>query len=186
MPSVRHAGGVPQPTLTTERLTLRAWDPDDPADVARAFDIYRRDEVARWLGATPDPWPDTGVTRERLLRWQAAGEDEAGFGIWAVISSTGQPVGSGLLSHLPDAEGTPTGDVEVGWHLHPDAWGHGYATEVGLRLVDHARSLGVDVVHAVAYPDNERSIAVMRRLEMVDRGITDRWYGVRMRWFSTP
>jgi RimJ/RimL family protein N-acetyltransferase len=182
---MRHAVPVSQPTLHSERLTLRAWNPDDPADIARAFDIYRRDEVARWLGATPDPWPDEAVARERLLRWEVSGEEEPGFGIWAVVPKDGPPVGSGLLKHLPDAEGTATPDVEVGWHLHPDAWGKGYATELGRRLVDHARTLGVDIVHAVAYPDNARSIAVMRRLGMVDRGITDRWYGVRMQWFST-
>jgi RimJ/RimL family protein N-acetyltransferase len=183
---MRHAGPVSQPTLTTERLTLRAWNPDDPDDVSTAFDLYRRDEVARWLGTTPDPWPDETVARDRLLRWQVSAEEEPGFGILAVVPDSGRPVGSGLLKHLPDAEGAPTPDVEVGWHLHPDVWGNGYATELGLRLIDHARTLGIDVVHAVAYADNEPSLAVMRRLGMIDRGMTDRWYGVQVRWFSTP
>ena len=49
------------------------------------------------------------------------------------------PVGSALLNHLPDAEGTPTDDVEIGWHLHPGAWGKGYATEAAELLLRHAR-----------------------------------------------
>ena len=31
-----------QPVLTSERLTLRAWDPDDDADVAAALEAHAR------------------------------------------------------------------------------------------------------------------------------------------------
>lgn len=186
---MRHPGVVLLPTLTTERLTLRAWDPDDPADVSTAFDIYRRDDVARWLGAHPAPWTDEDAARARLLRWQSGGrEDQPGFGIWAVVpTGSTAPIGSALLVHLPDAEGTPTDDVEIGWHLHPDAWGNGYATEAGQRLLRHAReALGVDQINSVAYAGNDQSFAVMRRLGLQPRGETDRWYGVHLQWWSTP
>ena len=179
---------VPLPLLITERLTLRPWDPDDPGDVSAAFDIYRRDDVARWLGAHPAPWTDEKAARERLLRWQSGGRDDLpGFGIWAVVPKGDEtPVGSALLVHLPDAEGTPTDDVEIGWHLHPDAWGKGYATEAGLRLLRHAtETLGVDVVNAVGYAGNDASFDVMRRLGLQPRGETDRWYGVHLQWWST-
>ncbi|MGW4898736.1 GNAT family N-acetyltransferase [Kitasatospora sp. NPDC004240] len=33
-----------------------------------------------------------------------------------------------MLLPLPDGDG----EVEVGWHLHPEAWGQGYATVAGL------------------------------------------------------
>lgn len=178
---------VALPLLASSRLALRAWDPDDDADVAAAFDIYRRDEVARWLGAQPQPWPSERVARERLLRWQSAGFDSPGYGIWALVPhGDSTPVGSALLVHLPDAEGAPTSDVEVGWHLHPDHWGHGYATEAASTLLQHAEhTLGVPEVNAVAYPGNDASIAVMQRLGMHRRGETDRWYGVHLEWWST-
>ncbi len=185
---VRHPGGVSLPVLTSERLTLRAWDPDDPRDVATAFDIYSRDAVARWLGPHPAPWADENAARERLLRWQSGGrEDQPGFGVWAIVPhGSATPVGSGLLVHLPDAEGTPTDDVEIGWHLHPDAWGNGYATETGRRLLQHAReTLGVHVINSVAYAGNDASLAVMRRLGLQPHGETDRWYGVHLQWWST-
>lgn len=175
------------PQLDTQRLTLRAWDPDDPADVAAAYDIYRRDEVSRWLGAHPAPWKSEQTARDRLLRWQAVGFDAPGYGIWAVVP-TGQhaPIGSALLMHLPDSEGTLTEDVEIGWHLHPDHWGHGYATEAATRLLRHTdETLGVTEINALAYPGNDASVAVMRRLGMHHRGATDHWYGVHLQWWST-
>ena len=175
------------PQLDTQRLTLRAWDPDDPEDVAAAFDLYSRDEVSRWLGAHPAPWESEQAAHDRLLRWQSVGFDAPGYGIWAVVPTGGhEPIGSALLMHLPDAEGTLTEDVEIGWHLHPDHWGHGYATESATRLLRHAdETLQVSEINALAYPGNDASIAVMRRLGMQPRGETDRWYGVQLQWWST-
>ena len=175
------------PQLVSLRLTLRAWDPDDPADVAAAYDIYRRDAVSRWLGAHPAPWESEQAAHDRLLRWQSVGFDAPGYGIWAIVP-TGQhePIGSVLLMHLPDSEGTLTEDVEIGWHLHPDHWGHGYATEAAARLLRHAdETLEITEINALAYPGNDASVAVMRRLGMVPRGETDAWYGVHLQWWST-
>lgn len=177
---------MPQPLLTTHGLTLRPWDPDDDRDVQTAFDIYRRGEVAQWLGARPTPWLDLGAAHARLLRWHTLAREHPGFGVWAIDpDGAPRPVGSALLNHLPDAEGTPTDDIEVGWHLHPAVWGRGYATAAGRLLLEHARdSLGASTVNAVAYAGNTRSFAVMRRLGLQSRGETDRWYGVHLQWWS--
>jgi RimJ/RimL family protein N-acetyltransferase len=172
--------------LTADGLSLRPWDPDDDADVLAALDIYRRDEVSRWLGRHPAPWADADAAHARLLRWQSTARENPGLGIWAIVPTGEQrPVGSALLVRLPDGEGHLTDDVEVGWHLHPDAWGRGYATRAARRLLEHGRdSLGLDTVHAVAYEGNDASVAVMRRLGMQAHGETDRWYGVRLQWWS--
>ena len=58
--------------------------------------------------------------------------------------------------------------VEVGWRLHPDWWGHGYATEAAaasLRL--GFESGGLDEIVAFTTTLNTRSQAVMERLGMV-------------------
>jgi RimJ/RimL family protein N-acetyltransferase len=47
----------------------------------------------------------------------------------------------------------------------PEFWGHGYATEAGAGALEHARTtLGLTEVAAFTLPDNEPSLAVLRRL----------------------
>ena len=171
------------PRLSTDRLVLRSWRADDDADVAAAYAIYGDPEVVRWLGAsTADASRED--TRARLERWAAA-KEPAGLGRWAVALPAGdEPIGTVLLRHLPDADGVPTDDVEVGWHLRADVRGHGYATEASAALLLHGFStLGLGEIHAVAYPGNDPSFAVMRRLGLTRQGVTDRWYGETLDWW---
>lgn len=171
----------------TDRLLLREWRPDDEGDVAAAYDLYRRPEVVRWLGATPRTDQTPEDSRARLRRWASVtAQEPPGLGLWAITLQDGDiPIGTTVLKHLPDAEAVPTDDVEVGWHVHPDHWGHGYATEAARALVQHGfGTLGLDEIHAVAWAGNDPSFAVMQRLGMTRRGTTDRWYGVTLDWWS--
>ena len=172
------------PVLETERLVLRPWRPDDERDGRAAYDLYRRPEVARWLGATPRPDTDVEVSRRRLQRFDEVSADgPSGLGLWA-IALDDVAIGTALLLRLPDGEGVPTDDVEIGWHLHPDHWGHGYATEAARALVEHGfTSLNLEEIHAVAWAGNDPSFAVMRRLGMERQCETDRWYGVTLDWW---
>ena len=68
----------------------------------------------------------------------------------------------------------------MGWHFHPDHWGHGYATESAQLLLDQAWAVGLDEVWAVVHHGNDRSVAVTERLGMEPMGVTDRWYGVEL------
>jgi RimJ/RimL family protein N-acetyltransferase len=170
----------------TQRLTIRPWRADDDPEVRRGFDIYRRMEVARWLGGTPDPWPDLTEAKRRLGRWSDYEGEHPGYGLWAVVPDDATPrlpAGTVLLMPLHDADERPTGHVEIGWHFHPDSWGHGYATEASQRVLEHAWTLGLDRVEAIALADNEASLAVMRRLGMTYAGTTDRWYGTTFEWY---
>ena len=61
--------------------------------------------------------------------------------------------------------GTQACGVEVGWTLHPDHWGRGFATEAGAEAIRYAfEDLDLDRIYSCILPGNEASQAVARRL----------------------
>ena len=159
--------------LETERLKIRDWTLDGAPVV---LDILSRVEVVKWLGDGPlQLCPDLDGARERILRWR--GRDDPPLGYWAIEVTDGGPlhgrvIGSVLLVPLPEGDG----EVEIGWHLHPDAWGRGYASEAAQAVLEHGFAGGLGEIHAVTHLTNERSQAVCRRIGMEHRGVTHKWY----------
>jgi RimJ/RimL family protein N-acetyltransferase len=154
--------------IRTDRLIVRPWRLDE-AD--RFVDIYRQIEVVRWLAATP--MQDRREAVERIERNIAQLAADPRFGAWAVVErSSGVPAGTVLLKPLPDGDG----EIEIGWHLHPDRWGRGFASEAAAALLKRGFADGLEEVWAVTRLDNHRSAAVCRRIGMRLLGITSRWY----------
>lgn len=152
----------------TDRLILRPWHLDE-AD--RFFDMHRRMEVARWIGGRPmaDSSEAEPLMRRMLERLAA----DPRFGAWAVVErATGVPAGTVLLKPLPDG----AGEIEIGWHLHPDSWGRGLATEAARQLLARGLALGLEEIWAVTDPKNQRSVRVCEKLGMRLLGTTHRWY----------
>jgi RimJ/RimL family protein N-acetyltransferase len=161
--------------LATERLVIRAWT-DDPADLDRLADLYAQPEVTRFLGVFREP------AREVVERWRRRmAEDHRQIVAAMEVRATGEIAGTLLYKPLPGEH-----HMEVGWHLHPDSWGHGYATEAGRAAVDRGFRLGVPEVFAVVRPDNPRSQAVCRRLGMRHLGRTGRYYDMALELFHLP
>jgi RimJ/RimL family protein N-acetyltransferase len=77
-----------------------------------------------------------------------------------------------LLLTLPNSEG----EVEIGWHLHPDAWGHGYAPEAATAILRRGFEGGLPEIHAVTHLTNENSMRVCTKIGMEHRGVTHDWY----------
>jgi RimJ/RimL family protein N-acetyltransferase len=174
--------------LRTDRLLLRRWDPADPADVDFLFDTYSRWEVQRFIGRAPRVLTDRAEALALVARWAARG-DAAPYGVWAAtLASDGARLGSILLTSIPASGPSeplePSGDVEVGWHLHPDAWGHGYATEGAAAALAAGFAAGLDRVVAVTHPDNLASQAVCRRLGMTGLGLSDAYYNATCALFE--
>ncbi|WFE38953.1 GNAT family N-acetyltransferase [Micromonospora sp. WMMD998] len=164
---------------STERLVVRAWT-ESPDDLARVYDIYSREEVMRWLGGGRGRITEPGQALERVRSWRERDAPYDGrWGLWAIEPhAAGRAAGSVLLKPLPGRDGvTPTDDLEVGWHLHPDAQGHGYATEAARAVLAREFAAGTARVHAVVMPGNEPSMAVARRLGMTHVGVRTDWYG---------
>ncbi|MGI8670695.1 MAG: GNAT family N-acetyltransferase [Aridibacter sp.] len=72
---------------------------------------------------------------------------------------------------------TETDEIEVGYAIHKDFWGKGYATEAARRCLQYGfEELNLEKIVAVAYPENEASQNVMKRLGMNRIGI-GKFYG---------
>lgn len=164
----------------TERLLVRLYEPEDAPFV---FDMYSRLDVVRYLGATPKPLQTVDEASAAIHRWRSVSDQAPLLGVWAVTLRSGEPVGTVMLKMAPlSSEHGPmplSDDYEVGWHLHPDHWGHGYATEATAGALQRAFGFGVDEVIALILPGNERSQHVADRLGMQHRGLTDRYYGIQ-------
>jgi len=159
--------------LQTGRLLLRPWTAA-PADLARMTDLYGREEITRWVGGTPSVPPE-----ELVARWATVHALDERHGCWAIERPDGIVAGTVLFKPLPNG----VGEIEVGWHLHPDSWGHGYATEAARAVIDRGFSAGVPEVYAVVRPGNAPSLAVCRRLGMTALGRLRRWYDVELEAF---
>ncbi|GIG60431.1 N-acetyltransferase [Longispora fulva] len=161
--------------FSTERLIVRPWE---ESDADRLFDMYGRMEVVQYLGATPQVMTEPEQALRTMARWRERSTDPR-FGIWAVQRPDGVVAGTVLLVPLPDGDG----EVEVGWHFHPDSWGHGYATEAARGAVEKGFAEGLDEIFAVVHPPNTASVRVCERLGMTPQGLTDRWYGIELAAF---
>ena len=61
----------------------------------------------------------------------------------------------------------PTGEIELGWTLARDRWGHGYGTEVAAACLGAGLAhLAADRIVALVDAENEASLRVAERIGM--------------------
>jgi RimJ/RimL family protein N-acetyltransferase len=146
---------IPIPTLTTERLILRAFRDDDLDAYA---EMCADPEVMRYLG---EGKPLSRFEAWRQMAFFMGHWQLRGFGLWALEEKeSGRFIGrAGLLQ----PEGWP--GFEVGWTLGRASWGKGYATEAAREALRYAfEVLDRDHVISLIRPDNHPSIRVAERL----------------------
>lgn len=139
--------------IETERLILR---PPEMCDLPRWIELMSDPQSARFVGGAKTP----------NLAWRSF---MAVAGAWSLT-------GISMFSLIERSSGRWVGrcgpwfpadwpDREVGWSLHPDATGHGYASEAGHAAVRFAfEELGWERLIHVIDPDNQASIRVAERL----------------------
>lgn len=166
--------------IETKRLTIRRFTADDADEL---FDIFSRTEVARWSGAgNAMTHRDEAVARIERMPERTGSHPAAG--VFAIVRhEESRVVGMVLLVPIPASPGSDRDDLEIGWHLHPDVWGRGYATEAATALVERAWTADIPELIAVTNPVNGPSQAVCGRLGMTDLGLRDDWYAQTLRAF---
>lgn len=164
----------------TDRLVIRHTEYIDVDDM---FAIYSDIEVMRYLGREPKAIGSVEeiqavIDRRKALR----AEYGDSMGAWSVVSkASGKVIGAVLFKPLPGEDGTtPSGEVEIGWHIGRADWGCGYATEAAQACLTYGlkQNPKLNRVLACFYPENTRSERVMIKIGMTFLESTDRFYGV--------
>jgi RimJ/RimL family protein N-acetyltransferase len=147
--------------LTTERLALRRFTPED-ADWFAA--LYSDEDVTRYLGGTRDRAGADELLNARILDYY---RQHPGLGIWITVErSTGRRLGFHLLNHIQGES-----IIQVGFTLEKPAWGKGYATEMAAAVLRYGFSdLALPRIAGMANLENRASQHVLGKIGLHRRG----------------
>jgi len=146
--------------IETQRLRLRAVTPADFDDLLAMFG---RKDVSRYLNWEPMDREAVAALVERRVQQSSMHKEGEGIALAVEELATGRFVGEVILRWLSEA----SRQGEVGWALHPDAQGKGYATEAARQMLRLGfDELGLHRIIAECDPRNDASIRVMERLGM--------------------
>jgi RimJ/RimL family protein N-acetyltransferase len=162
--------------LHTDRLIVRLMTETDVDDI---HDYQSREDVCRYLLFEPR-------TRDEVA------ERVAKHSVATMLEKDGDYLQLALeLPATPDARARVIGDSyftisslensrgEIGWTLHPDFAGHGYAAEAARAVLEIAfRTIRLHRVYAELDPRNAASIALCKRLGMREEAffVKDLWF----------
>lgn len=153
---------MPDPTLPlrTERLLLR---PFTDADLDWFHDLQSREDVTRYLIWGPQSRQETRAMLGRIKSLTSFESEGRGIRLAAVLPASGVAVGDISLwwRSREHRQG------EIGFVIHPDHQGHGYATEAAAALMEVGfRQVGLHRIEGHADARNTASTRVMERLGM--------------------
>lgn len=142
--------------LQTEHLNLR---PFTLADAGHIVELLNQPSFIRFIG---DRGVRTAAEAEKYLTdGPLKSYEQNGFGLWLVEEKvTHAFVGMCGLIKRPELE-----DVDIGYALLPEFWGHGLATEACAGVLAYARNhRQLKRLVAIVAPDNVASIRVLEKI----------------------
>ena len=139
-------------TITADRLTIRTASDDE----MRALIDAQTDEDMR------------AAYSEMLAGCLKAPTQREWFAAWFIETTAGERIGELCFKGIAD-----DGAVEIGYGLHPEHWGKGYATEAVRALCDWAaKQAGVTRIEAETDADNLASQRVLEKSGFLPTGET--------------
>jgi RimJ/RimL family protein N-acetyltransferase len=153
----------PPRRIETERLVLRVYE---PTELDALHSLRNHEAAVRWLYDDPATIEDSRARLARrigLTRFALTGD-----GIGFAVEHGGVIVGDASLA-LASAEHL---QGELGYIVHPDHQGRGYATEAAAAVLDLAFDVfGLHRVVGRVEPRNVASAGVLERLGMRREGL---------------
>jgi RimJ/RimL family protein N-acetyltransferase len=162
--------------IHTERLTLRLMTAGDIDDI---FAYQSREDVCRYLLFEPRTRAEVAAKIEAFAHATTLATDhdylQLALELPAIGDSPSRVIGDSYftLANLENSRG------EIGWTMHPDFVGRGYASEAARTVLGIAfETIGLRRVVAELDPRNDASIALCLRLGMREEAhfVQDLWY----------
>ncbi len=151
------------PDLETDRLYLIQLSEPHVEDF---FDILSRDDVTKYYGT--DPLNSRDEALEIIHMFQEAYDKQIGI-MWSImLKESNKFIGSGGLSNI-FLKGKR---ADIGFDLHPDYWGSGYAMEACREILNYSfGNLELYRIGAQVYPNNHGSRKLLKRLGFSEEGL---------------
>lgn len=148
--------------LDTTRLLLKNIDRIDRSFIFNQFS----DQVISQYLFDAEPMRDMGEA-DQLIDFYMKPEPRSQHR-WIIIQkSDGDKIGT-CGFHCWNKE---TGSVEIGYDLDRNYWGNGYMVEALTRIIEFAKcEMGVKVISACIYTENQKSIHLVEKLGFVLSG----------------
>jgi RimJ/RimL family protein N-acetyltransferase len=163
--------------LRTERLILRLMT---EADVDDIHSYQSRADVCRYLLFEPRTRDEVAEKVAKHAASTTLEKDgdylQLALELPATADAPSRVIGDSYftISSLPNSRG------EIGWTLHPDFAGYGYAAEAARAVLDIAfRIIRLHRVYAELDPRNDASVALCKRL-----GLREEAFFVKDLWFK--
>jgi RimJ/RimL family protein N-acetyltransferase len=147
----------------TERLIIRPWRDEDREDY---LSTCNSEAVTAHLGG-PATIAEIDAAIERICR----SRDDYGYCYWAIERRSDAAFLGYCGLKLTDLTNSPIeGEIEIGWRLREDAWGHGYAAEAARAVLEWAwANTSAGRIVSFTVPANRGSWRLMERLGMTRR-----------------
>lgn len=149
-----------RPCLTTPRLCLRALTAADEQPMIR---LLTHPQVTETYMVPEFAAPQEAVKLFRRIRQLSLDENRFVYGIYV------QERLIGLINEV----GKDEASVELGYALHPEDHGKGYATEALAAAMEELFRMGYLTVKAGAFEENRASLRVMEKCGMTPTGQTE-------------
>lgn len=141
--------------LTGGAVQLREFTPDD---AEQAFPLVGDDRVTQWLSFDSRS-PAEAATMVNGIVERTRLEPRTEYYLAVTLLEGDEVIGFARLGF----NGVKA--AKLGYAIHADHWGHGYATDAARTLIDFGfAELGLHRISAAIGPDNAASIAVIKRL----------------------
>jgi RimJ/RimL family protein N-acetyltransferase len=164
-------------SIETERLMLRPFTMEDAPALHAA--VYGDEAVMTYL---PGGIPRSVSKVEGVIEYYLTHWEHWKYGVWAVTDKeSGDLLGQAGLNYVADLQ-----EVEVLYALGRSTWGKGYATEAANAAMHYGfEKHQLDKIIAMAAPDNDASIRVLKKLGMTFRYDVKLWK-MKLRLYALP